>query len=92
MAPGVGMPIYHTHKENEEVYIFIHGEGQIEIDNEIIDIHEGSVVRIAPNGERIWRNNSNVMLVYVIIQMRDNSLRQYGLADSNITEKKVAWQ
>jgi mannose-6-phosphate isomerase-like protein (cupin superfamily) len=91
MLPGNGMPIYHTHKENEEIYVFIHGEGQIQIDDETINVREGSIVRIAPNGERIWRNNSKTTLVYIIIQVRENSLRQYGLADSNVPEKQVAW-
>ncbi|HFD12088.1 MAG TPA: hypothetical protein ENJ32_06440, partial [Crenotrichaceae bacterium] len=26
MAPGAGMPIYHRHHQNEEVYIFIQGK------------------------------------------------------------------
>ena len=91
MAPGVGMPIYHQHQENEEVYIFIQGKGQVQVDGEVIDVQEGSIVRIAPNGERIWRNNSNEPLLYIVIQMKENSLRQYGLGDATVPEKAVAW-
>ncbi len=91
MAPGAGMPIYHQHQENEEVYIFIQGKGQVQVDGEIINVQEGSIVRIAPNGERIWRNNSNEPLIYIIIQARENSLNQYGLGDASVPEKTVAW-
>lgn len=91
MAPGAGMPIYHQHQENEEVYIFIQGKGQMQVDGEVIDVHEGSIVRIAPRGERIWRNNSNEPLLYIIIQVREKSLNQYGLGDATVPEKAVAW-
>lgn len=91
MAPGVGMPIYHQHQQNEEVYIFIQGKGQVQVDGEVIDVHEGSIVRIAPNGERTWRNNSDEPLLYIIIQMRENSLEQYGLGDAKVPEKVVSW-
>ena len=91
MAPGAGMPIYHRHQQNEEIYIFIQGKGQVQVDGEVIDVQEGSIVRIAPDGERIWRNNSNEPLLYIIIQVRENSLNQYGLGDATVPEKAVAW-
>ena len=91
MAPGAGMPIYHRHQQNEEIYIFIQGKGQVQVDGEVIDVQEGSIVRIAPDGERIWRNNSNEPLLYIIIQVRENSLNQYGLGDATVPEKEVAW-
>ncbi|MBI3561512.1 MAG: cupin domain-containing protein [Gammaproteobacteria bacterium] len=91
LPPGAGMPFYHQHQENEEIYIFIQGRGQMQIDGEIIDVQEGSVVRIAPNGLRTWRNNSHEPLLYIVAQMRANSLRQYGFGDGVVSEKKVTW-
>ena len=91
MAPGAGMPIYHQHQQNEEVYIFIQGKGQVQVDGEMIEVQEGSIVRIAPNGERIWRNNSNESLLYIVIQAREHSLTQYGLADAIVPGKSVTW-
>lgn len=85
------MPFYHQHQENEEVYIFIQGKGQMQVDGEIIDVQEGSVVRIAPNGLRTWRNNSTEPLLYIVAQMRANSLRQYGFGDGVVPEKVVTW-
>lgn len=91
MAPGDGMPIHHSHKQNEEVYIFTHGKGQIQIDGETIQVSEGSIVRIAPSGLRTWRNNSNETLVYIVMQMKDGSLQQYGLGDAEVPQKAVVW-
>ena len=85
------MPIYHQHQQNEEVYIFIQGKGQVQVDGEVIDVQEGSIVRIAPHGERIWRNNSNEPLLYIVIQTRERSLTQYGLADAIVPGKSVTW-
>ena len=91
MAPGSGMPIYHQHSNNEEIYIFIQGKGQIQIDGEVVNVQEGSIVRIAPKGERIWRNNSNEPLLYIIIQAQQNSLKQYGLNDATVPDKAASW-
>ena len=85
------MPIYHNHHQNEEVYIFIQGQGQLQVDGETLDIKEGSIVRISPEGERIWRNTSDESLVYIIIQVKQNSLEQYGLNDATIPEKAANW-
>jgi len=91
LPPGAGMPFHHTHQDNEEVYMFIQGKGQMQIDGEIVGVKEGSIVRIAPGGLRTWRNNSNEPLHYIVVQMRENSLRQYGLGDGVIPEKTVSW-
>ena len=91
MEPGGGMPIYHSHNQNEEVYMFISGRGQVQVDGDTIDVQEGSIVRIAPNGERAWRNNGEEPLVYIVIQTREGSLEQYGLPDADIPDKGVSW-
>lgn len=91
LPAGAGMPFYHQHQENEEVYIFIKGNGQMQIDGETIGVQEGSIVRIATKGQRTWRNNSNEPLVYIVIQMKENSLKQYGLGDGVVAEKAVTW-
>ncbi|MBX9951638.1 MAG: cupin domain-containing protein, partial [Candidatus Obscuribacterales bacterium] len=67
LARGGAVPFSHQHKENEEVYIFITGKGQMQIDHEVIDVTEGSIVRVSPNGMRTWRNTGDEPLVYVVI-------------------------
>ena len=92
MTPGGAMPFHHTHKENEEIYVFIHGRGQVQIDGETMNVREGSIVRVSPDGVRTWRNNGRDTLVYIVIQMRDKSLRQYGLTDGVVVpDKPVVW-
>src|SRR5688572_25231779 len=50
LPPGRGMPFLHAHRENEEVYIFVKGQGQILIDGEVMAVREGTVVRVATAG------------------------------------------
>ncbi len=91
MLPGAALPIYHAHQENEELYLFIHGQGQMQIDGDLIPVREGTAVRIEPKAERVWRNNGIETLVYLVLQMREHSLRQWGLGDSIVPDKPVIW-
>ena len=81
LPPGVALPFAHKHKKNEELYIFVSGKGQIQIDGEVIDVQEGTAVRVSPDGARTWRNNSEVELHYVVIQAAEGSLSQDTFED-----------
>lgn len=91
LPAGVEVPFYHQHKENEELYIFVKGKGQMQIDGQIIDVQEGSLVRITPGGTRTWRNNSNEDLYYIVLQAKEGSLRQDTFDDGVPVEKQVSW-
>ncbi|MBQ2625640.1 MAG: cupin domain-containing protein, partial [Kiritimatiellae bacterium] len=43
-APGTEGGFYHTHKEHEELYFFLSGEGEYQVDGTNIPVKEGSVV------------------------------------------------
>jgi mannose-6-phosphate isomerase-like protein (cupin superfamily) len=91
LPAGAAIPFYHKHKQNEELYIFIGGKGQMQVDNELIDIEEGSCIRIATNGERTWRNNSNNDLYYIVIQAKEDSLSQDTFDDGIPVERPIEW-
>src|ERR1044072_5445017 len=52
LAPGFRVPFGHTHREQEEVYVVLRGSGRIKIDDEIVELGEGDLVRVPPGG---WR-------------------------------------
>ena len=52
LAPGFRVPFGHTHREQEEVYVVVRGSGRIKIDDEIVELREGDLVRVAPGA---WR-------------------------------------
>lgn len=73
-APGQAVPFLHDHREHEEMYLFLKGQGQFRVDNEVFDVHPGTVVRVAPGGQRGWRNNGSEDLYCVVIQANRGSL------------------
>lgn len=91
LAPGGEIPFYHKHHTNEELYIFIGGEGQFQIDGEVIDVREGTVIRVSPEGERAWRNNSTETLCFIVIQSRAGSLDGEQISDGKGVPGTVRW-
>ena len=91
LPPGTQMPFYHKHQENEELYLFIKGTGQFQIDSQIVDVREGSVIRVGCNGARIWRNNSSEDLYFVVIQAKAQSLSGEDISDGIGVEGRVEW-
>jgi uncharacterized cupin superfamily protein len=92
LPAGISVPFYHSHKENEELYVFVGGKGQIKIDDQELDVEEGTVVRIAPEGVRTWRNNSDHDLYYLVIQAKENSLDRDTFDDGIVPEIPVEWK
>ena len=85
------IPFYHKHKQNEEVYLFIQGRGEFQIDSEVFSISEGTVVRVDPDGERTLKSISDEDLVYIVTQSRANSYEGNTISDGVAVDKKVSW-
>jgi quercetin dioxygenase-like cupin family protein len=47
-APNVRNPVGHSHREQEEAYVVVAGSGRVRLDDEIRDIRQWDVVRVAP--------------------------------------------
>lgn len=91
MPPGSQVPYSHRHKENEELYLFIKGQGEFFIDGEIVPVREGTMIRVSTEGVRVWRNNSTEDLYYIVIQAKEGSLNGYTLTDGKIVEPRFRW-
>ncbi|MFT7512620.1 MAG: mannose-6-phosphate isomerase-like protein (cupin superfamily) [Candidatus Omnitrophota bacterium] len=89
--PGTGMTFYHRHKQNEELYIFISGEGEMEVDGERFPVSEGSVVRVDPSASRAWWNTGSSELYYVCVQAVAGSMRTSTADDAEPVEGTVPW-
>ena len=82
MPAGIKLPFNHKHKQNEEVYIFLKGEGSMILDNELIEVKEGSCIKVLPNVVRTIEAKTD--LEYICIQAKSNSLEQFGLGDAEL--------
>ncbi len=91
VPPGKGVPFLHRHHHNDEVYIVVGGRGQFLVDGDCIDVEEGSVLRINPQGARAWRNNSEAPLYFLCIQYGADSVIPGGTCDGQKVEAPLAW-
>lgn len=87
LLPGQAVPFFHRHKANEENYIILSGAGRFQVDDDIFDIAEGSVIRVATGRDRNIVCTSATPMTYICIQAAEGSLGAYTMADAEITER-----
>jgi mannose-6-phosphate isomerase-like protein (cupin superfamily) len=90
-APNSETGFLHTHKTHEELYIFVSGKGEFQVDDKVFTITEGSVVKVAPEGRRSVRNNSDEPLVMICVQYKANAFSPDDVTDGMILSDKVKW-
>ena len=54
MNPGKRVGFGHRHERAEEVYVVLSGSGRMKVDDDLIDLGERDVVRVAPASVREW--------------------------------------
>ena len=89
--PGTETGFLHTHKMHEELYFFLSGEGQFQVDGQVFPVQEGSVVRVSPDGKRSIRNNGTEPLVMLCVQYRGNTFTEEDATDGVILNEQVKW-
>ena len=52
-APGTETGFLHTHKTHEELYFFLSGNGEFQVDSKVFPVAEVSVVRVAPDRKSV---------------------------------------
>jgi mannose-6-phosphate isomerase-like protein (cupin superfamily) len=55
LVPGEEAGYWHTHSKVEELYVFLEGRGQMGLDDDVVDVTAGSVVRVGQGVWRTWR-------------------------------------
>lgn len=90
-APGSETGFLHTHKAHEELYLFLSGTGEFQVDGRSFPVGEGSVVRVAAPGRRAVRNNGMQPLTVLCVQYREGSFGAEDAADYEILPDRVAW-
>ncbi|MDE6240324.1 MAG: cupin domain-containing protein [Muribaculaceae bacterium] len=88
LPSGAAVPFYHSHKANEENYIILSGSGRFQVNDEVFDISEGSVIRVATNCDRNLKCTSDQPMTYICIQAKEGSLGGYTMTDAEITERE----
>lgn len=60
--PNTETGFLHTHKNHEELYFFLAGKGEFQVDGQVFPVEEGSVVRVAPNGNAAYATTERLRL------------------------------
>jgi mannose-6-phosphate isomerase-like protein (cupin superfamily) len=53
-GPNYRSRIGHSHRVQEEVYLVVSGSGRVKLDDEIVELREWDVVRVAPSTVRAF--------------------------------------
>lgn len=88
LPEGASVPFFHSHRENEEHYVILSGSGRFQIDDEVFDIAEGSVIRVSTNCDRNLKCTSSAPMSYICIQAKEGSLDGYTATDADINERE----
>lgn len=88
LPSGTEVPFFHSHKANEENYIVLTGAGRFQVNGEVFDIAEGSVIRVATDCDRNIKCTSAEPMTYICIQAKENSLGAYTAGDAEFTNRE----
>ncbi len=92
LEPLQAVQFFHSHKQNEELFLIVRGAGEMQVDDDVIPVAEGSAVRVASAGERCLRNTSATdPLVYVCVQAKTGSLEQWTYTDGVPSRRTAKW-
>lgn len=91
LPAGKASAFAHSHKRNEEIYLFTAGKGLFWLDGEIVHVKEGSAVRVSPATVRCLKADDNVSLSYFCIQVDEGSLVQATRDDGIRSDIKPEW-
>ncbi|WP_238766784.1 cupin domain-containing protein [Maribellus maritimus] len=81
LPAGTVISFLHKHIKHEEIYVFLKGSGQFQVDDDAFQISEGSIVKVSVHGSRALSSDSNEPLVYMVIQSHQNTLADYNVSD-----------
>ena len=84
LPAGANVPFVHSHKENEEIYGILSGNGKAIIDGEEISLSTGDWIKIAPAAKRQFFASDISGITYICIQVKGNSLEHFTAEDAVI--------
>ena len=86
LPAGASVPFVHYHKQNEEIYAIVEGEGKAVIDGETVELKAGDWLRIEPSAKRRFFASENKGIKYICIQVKKDSLQEYTATDGVVCQ------
>jgi mannose-6-phosphate isomerase-like protein (cupin superfamily) len=63
---GYRSPIGHRHREQEEAYVVVSGSGRVKLDDEIVELRQWDVLRVAPHVVRSFEGGPEGLEVIAV--------------------------
>lgn len=63
---GFRAPVGHNHREQEEAYVVVGGSGRVKLDDEIVDVRQWDVVRVAAPVVRAFEAGPDGLEIIVV--------------------------
>lgn len=78
--PGGESPFWHSHSKIEEIYVVLDGVGEIALDNEVLPLTAGTVVRVGQGVSRALRAlpDSPIPMKWLCLRAGGNTLEGTG--------------
>jgi quercetin dioxygenase-like cupin family protein len=64
--PNFRTPYGHSHREQEEAYVVVEGSGRMRLDDEIVELAQWDVARVAPNVVRGFEGGPEGMVLIAV--------------------------
>ena len=65
-APDFRSPVGHSHREQEEAYLVVSGSGEMLLDDEVIELRQWDLVRVAPEVVRAFAAGSDGLEIVAV--------------------------
>ena len=66
LAPGFRSSMGHHHREQEEAYVVVQGSGRVKLDDELHEVRQWDVVRVAPDVVRAFEAGADGLLLIAV--------------------------
>ena len=72
LKPGKQQPFGHKHKTAEEIHVILAGSGRVKLDDELVDVGELDLIRVAPEVTRAFEAGPDGLAWLVFSPRREN--------------------
>jgi len=92
--PGEQAGYWHQHGRVEELYVFLAGHGQMALDDDVVDVRAGTVVRVGQGVWRTWRAlpDSPGQLRWLCIRAGDEELPERPDDGERDSDRPSPWE
>ncbi|MEJ1923311.1 cupin domain-containing protein [Microbacterium sp. KHB019] len=93
LVPGEEAGYWHVHTRVEELYVFLDGIGEMGLDDDIVQVRAGSVVRVGQGVVRTWRArpDSPGELRWLCIRAGGEELPEMPNDSSRAPDRPMPW-